>query len=120
MISRPIQDWLSLQAIAELTDWLPWAPDMNPIENMWSEVKRTMQENWPVLPLKNSDELWTLVSDAWDEVALSKHYIQSLIESWLDEWNQWSKHRGSGLFLKEASFKTALSRAKVLILILYT
>jgi len=54
---------------------------MNPIENMWSEVKRTMQETWPVLPLKNSDELWTLVSDAWDEVALSKHYIQSLIES---------------------------------------
>ena len=51
---------------------------MNRIENMWSEVKRTMQETWPVLPPRNSDELWALVSDAWDEVALSTHYIRSL------------------------------------------
>ena len=48
---------------------------MNPIENMWSE------ETWPALPLRNSDELWTLVSDAWDEVASSTRYIRSLIES---------------------------------------
>jgi len=54
---------------------------MNPIENMWSEVKRTMQETWPVLPPRNSDELWALVSDTWDEVALSTCYIRSLIES---------------------------------------
>ena len=59
----------------------PRAPDTNPIENMWSEVKRTMQETWRVLPPRNSDELWTLVSDAWDEVASSTRYIQSLIES---------------------------------------
>jgi len=54
---------------------------VNPIENMWSEVKRTMQETWPVLPPRNSDELCALVSDTWDEVASSQHYIWSLIES---------------------------------------
>jgi len=54
---------------------------MNRIENMWSEVKRTMHEKWPVLPPRNSDELWALVLDAWDEVASSALYIQSLIES---------------------------------------
>jgi hypothetical protein len=54
---------------------------VNPIENMWSEVKRTMQEIWPVLPPRNSDELWALVSDAWDEVASSQRYIRLLIES---------------------------------------
>jgi transposase len=54
---------------------------MNPIENIWSEVKRTMQGNWPVDPPRNSDELWALVSNAWDEVALSERYIRSLIES---------------------------------------
>jgi len=48
---------------------------MNPIENMWSEVKRTIQEAWPVFLPRNSDELWALVSDAWDEVALSQRYI---------------------------------------------
>jgi len=47
---------------------------------MWSEVKRTMQETWPVLPPRNSDELWVM-SDAWDEVASSQRYIPSLIES---------------------------------------
>ena len=54
---------------------------MYPIENMWSEVKRTMQEAWPVIPPRNSNELGTLLSDAWDEVALSQRYIRSLIES---------------------------------------
>ena len=32
---------------------------MNPIESMWSEVKRIIQETWSVLPPRNSDELWT-------------------------------------------------------------
>ena len=54
---------------------------VNPIEIMWSEVKRTMQETWPVLPSRNSDELWALVSDMWNEVASSQCYIRSLIES---------------------------------------
>jgi hypothetical protein len=41
--SRVVQEWPSLQADVELIEWPPQAPDMNPIENMWSEVKRTMQ-----------------------------------------------------------------------------
>jgi len=76
-----VQEWLSLQADVELIDWPLRSPDMNPIENMWSEVKRTLQETWPVLPPRNSDELWTLVSDVWDEVASSQCYVRSLIES---------------------------------------
>jgi hypothetical protein len=48
---------------------------------MWSEVKEAMQETWPVFPFRHTDELWTLVSDAWDEVALFHHYRQSLIQS---------------------------------------
>ena len=47
---RVVQEWLSRQADVELLDWPPRAPDMKPIDNMWSEVKRTMQETWPVLP----------------------------------------------------------------------
>jgi hypothetical protein len=76
-----VQKWLSRQADVELLDWPPRVPDMNPIEKMRSEVKRTMQETWPVLRPRNSDELGALVSDAWDEVALSTRYIRSLIES---------------------------------------
>jgi len=43
--SRVVQEWLTRQADVELLDWPPRAPDMNPIENMWSEVKRTMHEH---------------------------------------------------------------------------
>jgi len=78
--SRVVKEWLSLQADVEFIDWLPRAPDMNPTENTWRELK-TMQETSPVLPHINSDELRTLVSDAWDEVASSQRCIRSLIES---------------------------------------
>jgi len=74
--SRVVEEWLSVQA-DELIDWPPRAPDMNPIENMWSEVKRTLQETWPGLPPRNSDELWTLVSDALGDVASSERYVRS-------------------------------------------
>ena len=73
--SRVVQERVEWQDDVEILDWLPRAPDMNPIENMWGEVKRTMQETWPVLPPTNSDELWTLMSDAWDEVHSSMCYI---------------------------------------------
>jgi len=79
--SRVVQEWLSQQENIELIDWPPRAPDMNPMENMWGEVKRTMLETRPVLLPRNSNELWTLVSDMWDEVASSTRYIRSLIES---------------------------------------
>ena len=79
--SRVFQEWLSQQADVELLDWPQRVPDMNPIEKTWSEVKRTMQKNRSVLPPKNSDELWALMSDAWDEVASSTRYIRSMIES---------------------------------------
>jgi hypothetical protein len=70
--SRVVQEWLSRQADVELNDWPPRAPDMNPIENMWSEVNKTTQETWPDLPPRNRDALWTIVSDVWDEVSSSQ------------------------------------------------
>jgi hypothetical protein len=41
---------------------------MYPIKNMWSEVQKTMQDTWPDLHLRNRDDLWTLVSHAWNEL----------------------------------------------------
>jgi hypothetical protein len=42
--SSVVQECLWLQADVELIDWPPRASDMNPIEIMCSEVKRTMQK----------------------------------------------------------------------------
>jgi len=80
---------------------------VNPIENMWSEAKRTIQETWYLLPPRNSNELWNLGSDAWDEVASSHHYIPSLIESMTRRMKSVVEAEGfctpyfSGKFLKE-------------------
>jgi hypothetical protein len=117
--SRVVQEWLLRQA-DELNDWTPQAPDMNPIKNMWSEVKRTMQETWPVLPPRNSDELWVLVSDAWDEVASSQRYIRSMIGSMTQQIKSVVEAQGFWTSYNKGQFlKTALLRAKVLIFILY-
>jgi len=118
--SRVVQEWLSRQAEVELLDWPPRGPDMNPIENMWSEVKRTMQETWPVLPPRNSDELWALVSDAWDEVASSTCYIRSLTESMTGQMKSVVEAEGFWTSYQRSQFlKTALLRAEVLIFIFY-
>ena len=45
-----------------------------------------VHEIWPVLPPRNSDDLWALVSDAWDEVASSMRCTRSL-SPWHNEWN---------------------------------
>ena len=42
---RVVQEWLSRQADIELIDWTPRELDMNPIENMWIEVKRALIES---------------------------------------------------------------------------
>ena len=78
--SRVVQERVARQADFKILDWPPRGPDMNSIEKIWSEVKKTMQETWPVLPPRNSDELWALMSDAWDEVGSSTRYIRSMIE----------------------------------------
>jgi len=49
------------------------------IENMWSEVKRTMLETWTNLSARNRDEIWALLSDEWEEFASYTRYIRSMI-----------------------------------------
>jgi hypothetical protein len=44
-VSCVVQEWLFRQADVELIDWTSLAPDMNLIENMWSEVKRALIES---------------------------------------------------------------------------
>ena len=118
--SRVVQEWLSRQADIELIDWPPRAPDINPVENMWSEVKRTMRETWPVLPPRNSDGIWGLVSEAWGEVASYQRWIQLLTESMTRRMKSMVEAKGFWTSYKSGQIlKTAILRAKVLFFILY-
>jgi hypothetical protein len=75
-----VKEWLSWQADVKVTDWLSQAPDMHPIENMWSQMKKTTQETWRDLPPRNRDAVWTPVSDTWDEAALSQLCVLCLLQ----------------------------------------
>jgi hypothetical protein len=72
---RVLQELLSWQANVELNDWPLWVPDMYYIENIWSGVNKNMRETWPDLHMRNRDALWTLTSDASDNVAFSQLYM---------------------------------------------
>jgi hypothetical protein len=62
-----------------------------------------MQETWPDLPPRNRDAVWTLVSDTWDEVASSRRYVRSLIESpCRDKRDPSLRIRDSGHLIKDA------------------
>jgi hypothetical protein len=118
--SRVVEEWLLRQADFELIDWSPRAPDRNPIENMWSEVKKTMPETWPDLPPRNRDALWTLESDAWDELASSQRYVRSLTESMLRRMRSVVEAQGFWTSYKRCQvLKTALLRANIQNHILY-
>jgi hypothetical protein len=107
--SRVVQEWLQRQADVELLDWPTRTPDMNHIENMLSEVKRTMHETRPVLPPRNSYELWALVST---------RYIRSLIESMKQRMKSVVEAERFLTSYKKSQFlKTALLKAKALIFI---
>lgn len=79
--SQLVQEWFARQDQIELLDWPPCGADLNPIENVWAETKRTMSENWPDPPPTNKESLWELVSNAWDEVASSDGYAATLVSS---------------------------------------
>jgi len=67
------QEWLLVQAYVKCSDWPPQAPAMSPTNNMWIEVKKTIQVSWPDLPPKNSDTLRTAVTENWDKYVAMHH-----------------------------------------------
>ena len=38
-----VKDWLKQKKIERL-NWLPFSPDMNPIEDLWDELERKMKK----------------------------------------------------------------------------
>ena len=77
-----IKDWLKDHAI-EVIEWPPHSPDLNPIENLWSMLKRLVYEKHPEIDrLRANDEdiykLKCALVEAWN--ALSQEYLDALVE----------------------------------------
>jgi transposase-like protein/transposase len=79
--SKPVRSWLSEQHDLHVIDWPAYAPDLNVIENVWSEVKRILRQNLAESPPTTSGALWDLVLEAWEQVAEKEGYCQRLVDS---------------------------------------
>lgn len=59
----------------QVLGWPSQSPDLNPIENLWGEVKRCLRGKNP----SNKDELWTMVETAWKNIPVTT--CQKLVDS---------------------------------------
>lgn len=72
--SKKVKQWFVQKEIAVL-DWPAQSPDLNPIENLWNEVKRKIANT----NHKNRDELWNAIQKAW--YAIPVETCQKLVDS---------------------------------------
>ncbi len=61
--AKSTKSWLNDHGVGVL-DWPANSPDLNPIENLWSIVKRKMRNKRP----KNADELKATVKETWASI----------------------------------------------------
>ena len=73
--ARVITKWLGEQNIKILGPWPGNSPDLNPIENLWSILKRRVDKQKPT----NSDKLQALIMQEW--TAISQDLVQKLMDS---------------------------------------
>ncbi len=62
--AKSTKSWLNDQGVGVL-DWPANSPDLNPIENLWSIVKRKMRNNKQPT---NADELKATVKETWASI----------------------------------------------------
>ncbi|CDQ87187.1 unnamed protein product [Oncorhynchus mykiss] len=80
--AKVITKWLGEQNINILGTWPGNSPDLNPIENLWSILKRWVDKQKPT----HFDKLQALIMQEW--AAISQDVAQKLIDSmpgWIAE-----------------------------------
>lgn len=79
--SRLATQWLQEHNWRVMVDWPPKGPDMNPVENIWAELVRRIEERRREngVACRNRDQLWEDVRVAFEE--LEDGYFENLIAS---------------------------------------
>jgi len=73
-MAKITQQWLTINKI-DIMQWPPQSPYLNPIENSWKDLKKTIFEFKP----QNSKQLWEITRNAWVSILVERY--QQLIDS---------------------------------------
>eukprot|EP00854_Cymbomonas_tetramitiformis_P027532 gene27532-33962_t len=65
--TKVTQKWLAENVPSYITAWPPNSPDLNPIENLWAVMARSLAGS----RFKNIDELKEGIQKAWDDIPTS-------------------------------------------------
>ena len=73
--AKKTQEWHRKNGINVLPNWPGFSPDMNPIENCWSQMKRALSKEKPT----TLDGVKQVMQKIWNELSLE--YLQKLFAS---------------------------------------
>ncbi|KAJ4451231.1 hypothetical protein ANN_02692 [Periplaneta americana] len=76
-----VMTWFSERPCIRLIEWPPYSPDLNVLESVWSEVKKTVNAMIHTMPRRptTKDGLWNIIKNAWDRVSSRQQYLRRLI-----------------------------------------
>jgi transposase len=80
-------DWFNENSVI-LMDWLPYSPDLNPIENLWIPLKEGVYkvnpdiEETPRGEEQVAEVLWKAAQESWNQIAskIIKNCVASLLK----------------------------------------
>ena len=72
--SKRAKAWFQMNRI-QLMEWPAQSPDLNPIENLWADLKSAVHEAKP----RNKEELWNTVQLTWAAIPVER--CQKLVNS---------------------------------------
>ena len=90
--AKTTTEWLEERGI-DFLDWPANSPDLNPIENLWGYLSRSVYANGR--QYSNIDQLKHAIIDSWNKIP--NEYIQKLILSMPDRLFEVAKASGSSI-----------------------
>jgi len=92
--AKSIKEWLKYQDFETMV-WPAQSPDLNPIEHLWSHLKRRLN-SYPT-PAKGINELWERVQEVWNEIDEETCFnlirsMPSRVQAVLKSKGKWTKY----------------------------